>query len=32
VKQVPGGGMQVSRVPIPPMPEELKQVVEEQKT
>jgi succinate dehydrogenase flavoprotein subunit len=32
VKQVPGGGMQVSRVPIPPMPEELKQVVEEQKS
>jgi succinate dehydrogenase / fumarate reductase, flavoprotein subunit len=32
VKQVPGGGMQVSRVPIPPMPQELKQVVEEQKS
>jgi succinate dehydrogenase / fumarate reductase flavoprotein subunit len=27
-----GGGMQVSRVPIPPMPDELKQVVEEQKS
>ena len=26
------GGMQVSRVPIPPMPDELKQVVEEQKS
>jgi succinate dehydrogenase / fumarate reductase flavoprotein subunit len=32
VKQVPGGGMQVSRVPIPPMPDELKHVIEEQKT
>jgi succinate dehydrogenase / fumarate reductase, flavoprotein subunit len=32
VKQVPGNGMLVSRVPIPPMPEELKQVIEEQKT
>ena len=26
------GGMQVSRVPIPPMPAELKQVIEEQKS
>ncbi|HYU80656.1 MAG TPA: fumarate reductase/succinate dehydrogenase flavoprotein subunit [Vicinamibacterales bacterium] len=25
------GGMQVSRVPLPPMPDELKQVIEEQK-
>jgi succinate dehydrogenase / fumarate reductase flavoprotein subunit len=32
VKQVPGGGMQVSRIPIPPMPDELKQVIEEQKS
>ena len=32
VKQVPGRDMQVSRVPIPPMPDELKQVIEEQKT
>jgi len=31
VKQA-GGAMQVSRVPIPPMPDELKQVIEEQKT
>jgi succinate dehydrogenase / fumarate reductase flavoprotein subunit len=31
-KQVAGGGMQVSRMPIPPMPEELKQVIEEQKS
>jgi len=27
-----GGAMQVSRVPIPPMPDELKQVIEEQKS
>ena len=32
VKQVAGGRMQVSRVPIPPMPDELKQVIEEQKS
>jgi len=32
VKEVSGGGMQVSHVPIPPMPDELKQVIEEQKT
>jgi succinate dehydrogenase / fumarate reductase, flavoprotein subunit len=32
VKQMPGRGMLVSRAPIPPMPEELKQVIEEQKT
>jgi succinate dehydrogenase / fumarate reductase, flavoprotein subunit len=31
VKQMPGADMLVSRVPIPPMPEELKQVIEEQK-
>jgi succinate dehydrogenase / fumarate reductase flavoprotein subunit len=29
VKQGPDGAMQVSRVPIPPMPEELKRVIEE---
>ena len=32
VKQMPGRGMLVSRVPIPPVPDELKQVIEEQKT
>jgi succinate dehydrogenase / fumarate reductase flavoprotein subunit len=32
VKQDPAGGMHLSRVPLPPMPEELKKVVEEQKT
>jgi len=32
VKQVPGSGMAVSRVPIPSMPDELKQVIEEQKS
>jgi succinate dehydrogenase / fumarate reductase flavoprotein subunit len=31
-KQTAGGGMQVSRVPLPPLPDELKQVIEEQKT
>jgi succinate dehydrogenase flavoprotein subunit len=31
VQQMPGADMLVSRVPIPPMPEELKQVIEEQK-
>ena len=31
-KQGRGGAMQVSRVPIPPMPDELKQVIEEQKS
>ncbi|MBI4887642.1 MAG: fumarate reductase/succinate dehydrogenase flavoprotein subunit [Acidobacteria bacterium] len=30
VKQAGGGAMQVSRVPIPPMPPELQQVIEEQ--
>jgi succinate dehydrogenase / fumarate reductase flavoprotein subunit len=32
VKQVPGGGMQLSRMPIPPIPDHLKQVIEEQKS
>jgi succinate dehydrogenase / fumarate reductase flavoprotein subunit len=32
VKQVSGGAMQVSRVPLPPIPDELKQVIEEQKS
>jgi succinate dehydrogenase / fumarate reductase flavoprotein subunit len=32
VKKGPDGRMQVSRVPIPPMPDHLKQVIEEQKT
>jgi succinate dehydrogenase / fumarate reductase flavoprotein subunit len=32
VKQVPGSDMTVSRMPIPPMPDELKQVIEEQKS
>jgi succinate dehydrogenase / fumarate reductase flavoprotein subunit len=31
-KQVPGAVMLVSRVPIPPMPDELKHVIEEQKS
>jgi succinate dehydrogenase / fumarate reductase flavoprotein subunit len=31
VKLVPGGGMRVSRVPIAPIPEHLKQAIEEQK-
>jgi len=31
VKQVAGGGMQLSRIPIPPIPDHLKQVIEEQK-
>jgi succinate dehydrogenase / fumarate reductase flavoprotein subunit len=31
-KQAAGGGMQVSRIPIPPIPDELKQVIEEQKS
>ena len=31
-KQGSGGAVQVSHVPIPPMPPELKQVIEEQKT
>jgi succinate dehydrogenase / fumarate reductase, flavoprotein subunit len=32
VKQGADGSMQLTRIPIPPMPEELKQVIEEQKT
>ncbi|HXD15581.1 MAG TPA: fumarate reductase/succinate dehydrogenase flavoprotein subunit [Vicinamibacterales bacterium] len=32
VKQARDGSMQVSRVPIPPMPGDLKQAIEEQKT
>jgi len=31
-RQTPDGAMQVSRVPLPPMPDELKQVIEEQKS
>jgi succinate dehydrogenase / fumarate reductase flavoprotein subunit len=31
-KQGSGGAMQLSRVPIPPIPEHLKAVIEEQKT
>jgi succinate dehydrogenase / fumarate reductase flavoprotein subunit len=31
-KQGPGGTMQVSRVPLPPMPDYLKEVIEEQKS
>jgi succinate dehydrogenase / fumarate reductase flavoprotein subunit len=32
VKQVAGGGMQVTRTPIPPLPDYLKEVIEEQKS
>ena len=32
VKQVAGGGMQLSRIPIPAIPDHLKQVIEEQKS
>lgn len=32
VKRGPDGAMQVGRVPIPPMPDELKQIIEEQKS
>ena len=32
VKQVAGGGMHLSRIPIPPIPDHLKQVIEEQKS
>jgi succinate dehydrogenase / fumarate reductase flavoprotein subunit len=32
VKQTPEGSMQVSRIPIPPMPPELQQIIEEQKS
>jgi succinate dehydrogenase / fumarate reductase flavoprotein subunit len=31
VKREPGGGITVSRVPLPPLPDSLKQVIEEQK-
>jgi succinate dehydrogenase / fumarate reductase flavoprotein subunit len=31
VKQEPGGGIAASRVPLPPMPDYLKQIIEEQK-
>jgi hypothetical protein len=31
VKRGPDGEMQVSRAPLPPMPEELKRVIEENK-
>ena len=31
VKHAPGGPVQVSRVPLPEMPDHLKQVIEEQK-
>ena len=27
-----GGGMELSRIPIPPIPDHLKQVIEEQKS
>jgi succinate dehydrogenase / fumarate reductase flavoprotein subunit len=32
VRQTPGGGMQVSRIPLPAMPDYLKEVIEEQKS
>jgi succinate dehydrogenase / fumarate reductase flavoprotein subunit len=32
VKQVAGGGMELTRIPIPPIPDHLKQVIEEQKS
>jgi succinate dehydrogenase / fumarate reductase flavoprotein subunit len=32
VKRGPDGSMQLSRIPIPPMPDHLKEVIEEQKT
>jgi succinate dehydrogenase / fumarate reductase flavoprotein subunit len=32
VKQGPGGTIQLSRIPIPPMPDHLKDVIEEQKS
>jgi len=32
VKQTAGGGMELSRIPIPPIPDHLKQVIEEQKS
>ena len=32
VKPGPDGGMQLTRIPIPPIPDHLKQVIEEQKS
>ena len=32
IQQSPGGGMQVSRAPIPPLPDELARIIEEQKS
>jgi succinate dehydrogenase / fumarate reductase flavoprotein subunit len=32
VKQGPGGAIELSRIPLPPMPDHLKQVIEEQKS
>jgi succinate dehydrogenase / fumarate reductase, flavoprotein subunit len=32
VKQVAGGGMELTRIPLPPIPDHLKQVIEEQKS
>jgi succinate dehydrogenase / fumarate reductase, flavoprotein subunit len=32
VKQVAGGGMDLTRLPLPPIPDHLKQVIEEQKS
>jgi succinate dehydrogenase / fumarate reductase, flavoprotein subunit len=32
VRQGSGGAMQVSRIPIPPLPDYLKEVIEEQKS
>ena len=32
VKQTPGGALLLSRVPLPPLPDHLKAVIEEQKS
>jgi hypothetical protein len=32
VRQGPGDGMEIGRRPIPPIPDHLKQVIEEQKS
>ena len=32
VKQGAGGALELSRIPLPPMPDHLKQVIEEQKS
>jgi succinate dehydrogenase / fumarate reductase, flavoprotein subunit len=32
VRQVAGGGMELTRIPLPPIPDHLKQVIEEQKS